>query len=121
MTAQGLGQEVGACKGRAFLICNIRGTTPSSCGTWPAACSAWVQMLELCCFTLGTGWRISVFGRRSGEMVRGVTSLAVEIPVMVRLPHHAARNPAFARQITQNGARAISAIESLEGINGAGY
>ena len=50
-------------------------------------------------------------------MVRSVTS-AVEIPVMVRLPHHAALNPAFARQITQNGARAISAIESLEGING---
>ena len=104
----------------AFLICNIRGTTPSELrylGNRMQRLGA--DALELCCFTpIGTKLEdISIRPEEVGEMVRSVTS-AVEIPVMVRLPHHAALNPAFARQIAQNGARAISAIESLEGING---
>ena len=107
-------------KGNAFLICNIRGTTPSELRYLASRMQRLgADALELCCFTpIGTKLEdISIRPEEVGEMVRSVTS-AVEIPVMVRLPHHAALNPAFARQITQNGARAISAIESLEGING---
>lgn len=107
-------------KGDAFLICNIRGTTPSELRYLASRMQRLgADALELCCFTpIGTKLEdISIRPEEVGEMVRGVTS-AVEIPVMVRLPHHAALNPAFARQITRNGARAISAIESLEGING---
>lgn len=107
-------------KGDSFLICNIRGTTPSELRYLASRMQRLgADALELCCFTpIGTKLEdISIRPEEVGEMVRGVTS-TVEIPVMVRLPHHAALNPAFARQITQNGARAISAIESLEGING---
>lgn len=103
----------------AFLICNIRGTTPSELRYLASRMQRLgADALELCCFTpIGTKLEdISIRPQEVGEMVRGVTT-AVEIPVMVRLPHHAALNPAFARQITQNGGRAISAIESLEGIN----
>ena len=107
-------------KGDAFLICNIRGTTPSELRYLASRMQRLgADALELCCFTpIGTKLEdISIRPEEVGEMVRDVTS-AVEIPVMVRLPHHAALNPAFARHITRNGARAISAIESLEGING---
>lgn len=121
MTLEDVEQEVERLqKGNAFLICNIRGTTPSELRYLASRMQRLgADALELCCFTpIGTKLEdISIRPEEVGEMVRSVTS-AVEIPVMVRLPHHAALNPAFARQITQNGARAISAIESLEGING---
>lgn len=107
-------------KGDAFFICNIRGSTPSELRYLASRMQRLgADALELCCFTpIGTKLEdISIRPEEVGEMVRGVTS-AVEIPVMVRLPHHAALNPAFAHQITQNGAKAISAIESPEGLNG---
>lgn len=107
-------------KGDAFFICNIRGTTPSELRYLASRMQRLgADALELCCFTpIGTKLEdISIRPEEVGEMVRGVTS-AVEIPVMVRLPHHAALNPAFAHQIAKNGAKAISAIESPEGLNG---
>ena len=84
-------------KGDAFLICNIRGTTPSELRYLASRMQRLgADALELCCFTpIGTKLEdISIRPEEVGEMVRGVTS-AVEIPVMVRLPHHAALNPAY--------------------------
>ena len=71
-------------KGDAFLICNIRGTTPSELRYLASRMQRLgADALELCCFTpIGTKLEdISIRPEEVGEMVRGVTS-AVEIPVM---------------------------------------
>ena len=92
MTLEDVEQEVERLqKGNAFLICNIRGTTPSELRYLASRMQRLgADALELCCFTpIGTKLEdISIRPEEVGEMVRSVTS-AVEIPVMVRLPHHA--------------------------------
>lgn len=75
--------------------------------------------LELCCFTpIGTKMEnLAIHPDEIYEMIRQVTQ-KVSVPVMVRLPHHAASSREFVQAVERAGAKAVSAIETLSGLIG---
>lgn len=109
-------------KGDSFLICNIRGGTPSELAYTATAVERFgADALELCCFTpIGTKMEnLAIHPDEIYEMIRQVTQ-KVSVPVMVRLPHHAASSREFVQAVERAGAKAVSAIETLSGLIGGG-
>ena len=107
-------------KGDSFLIGNIRGGTPSELAYTATAVERFgADALELCCFTpIGTKMEnIAIHPHEIYEMIRQVTQ-QVSVPVMVRLPHHAASSREFVQAVERAGAKAVSAIETLSGLIG---
>ncbi|GKH46299.1 MULTISPECIES: 4Fe-4S binding protein [Anaerotruncus] len=107
-------------KGDSFLICNIRGGTPSELAYTATAVERFgADALELCCFTpIGTKMEnLAIHPDEIYEMIRQVTQ-KVSVPVMVRLPHHAASSREFVQAVERAGAKAVSAIETLSGLIG---
>lgn len=104
----------------SYVICNIRGTTPSEAAYIARRMERWgADGLELCPFT-PIGAKIEGIGANPEdiyEMIHSVTR-AVELPVTVRLPIHMANTPAFVKAVERAGAKSISTIESLKALWG---
>ncbi|MBQ3664091.1 MAG: tRNA-dihydrouridine synthase [Clostridia bacterium] len=104
----------------SYVICNIRGTTPSEAAYIARRMERWgADGLELCPYT-PIGAKIEGIGANPEdihEMIHAVTR-AVELPVTVRLPIHMANTPAFVKAVERAGAKSISTIESLKALWG---
>lgn len=104
----------------SYIICNIRGSTPSELAYIATCVERWgADGLELCPFTpIGAKLeKLSTSPDEIYEMLRRVVD-AVAIPVSVRLPHHLAGTAAFVKAVERAGVSAISTIETVKALWG---
>ncbi len=104
----------------SFVICNIRGSTPSELSHIATHVERWgADGLELCPFTpIGAKLEnVRTNPEEIYEMLRRVCD-AVDIPVSVRLPGHLACTRAFVRAVERAGARAICTSETFQALWG---
>ncbi len=104
----------------SFVICNIRGSTPSELSYIAAHVERWgADGLELCPFTpIGAKLESArTDPQEIYEMLRRVAD-AVDIPISIRLPAHLACTRAFVRAVERAGARAICTSETLQALWG---
>lgn len=103
----------------SFVICNIRGSTPSELAYIATRMERWgADGLELYPFTpIGAKLENVTSPNEIFEMLQRVTE-AVAIPVAVRLPHHLACTTGFVKAVEKAGACAISTIETMKALWG---
>ncbi len=104
----------------SFVICNIRGSTPSEAAYIASRMERWgADGLELCPFT-PIGAKIEGIGANPEDIYEMLHRVAqsVDLPVTVRLPIHMANTPAFVKAVERAGAKSISTSESMKALWG---
>ncbi|WP_419491090.1 4Fe-4S dicluster domain-containing protein [Anaerotruncus massiliensis (ex Liu et al. 2021)] len=104
----------------SFLICSIRGSSPSELAYIARRAERLgADALQLDLFAPMDAMleEINMRPEKLYEMTKCVTG-TVKIPVMARLPHNISASTAYIRALERAGVSAISAIESLRGISG---
>lgn len=104
----------------SYVICTIRGNTPSELKYVATRMERWgADALELCSYTpIGTKLEgINQDPNSVYEMLQAVVD-TVQIPVSVRLPHHLACTKSFVKAVERSGAQGISAIEPMKALWG---
>ena len=104
----------------SFLICNIRGSTPSELSYIATRMERWgADGLELSPFT-PIGTKLESAGSNPDDIFQMLRSVleAVTIPVSIRLPSHLACTRAFVKAIERSGAKAVSTTETMKALWG---
>lgn len=104
----------------SFVICNIRGSTPSELSYIATRMERWgADGLELCPFT-PIGAKLESAASNPDDIFQMLRSVveAVTIPVSIRLPSHLACTRAFVKAIERSGAKAVSTTETMKALWG---
>lgn len=104
----------------SFVICNIRGSTPSELTYIATRMERWgADGLELCPFT-PIGVKLESASTKPDEVREMLTSVleSVSIPVSIRLPNYLACSKDYVKEVEKSGAYAISIIETMKALWG---
>lgn len=104
----------------SYIICNVRGNTPSEFAYISACMERWgADALELTPFT-PTGAQLEAIDSSPEVIYKIIKAVvdAVDIPVSVRLPFYLSGQKKYIRKIEEAGARGIAVAETMKALWG---